>query len=91
MSNVPSFETVACDEIVRINKLLQSLRERAEKAERELADELTGNSAMRRDFGALDDETMCEFVARLVATVKELKLQLGAANLCSLVGPRRSR
>ena len=35
MSNVPSFETTACDEIVRIDRLLQSLRERAEKAERE--------------------------------------------------------
>jgi hypothetical protein len=33
MSNVPSFETVACDEIVRIDKLLQSLRVRAFSAE----------------------------------------------------------
>ena len=33
MSNVPSFETTACDEIVRINRLLESLSERAREAE----------------------------------------------------------
>jgi len=104
MSNVPSFETTACDEIVRVNRLLQSLSDRAEKAEqwrpraeaafvraenaeRELADELSGNAALRRDFGARDDETMREFVARLVRERDEAGWLPASACCKSCEGP----
>jgi hypothetical protein len=41
--------------------------------------ELSGNAALRRDFGARDDETMCEFVARLARERDEARKQLSDA------------
>jgi len=60
---------------------------RAENAERELADELSGNAALRRDFGARDDETMREFVARLVRERDEAGWLPASACCKSCEGP----
>ena len=64
----------------------KSYRDRAEKA----ALELSGNAALRRDLGARDDETMCEFAVRLVRERDEAREEvkqwrLGRARACACV------
>ena len=63
MSNVPSFETTACDEIVRVNRLLQSLSDRAEKAERE-RDESRTTAETYRSVAGVAERTAEELRAK---------------------------
>jgi len=68
-------------EIARLVSLVQQARGERDTYNCDLEAELSGNAALRRNFGARPDETMCEFVARLVATVNELRSDLLRASL----------
>jgi hypothetical protein len=81
-------------ECAKASKERDGWKARAEKAERErdaykrdLDAEFSGNAALRLDFGARDDETMCEFVARLVRERDEAGWLPASACCKSCEGP----